>query len=41
MDGCPTEPDANDWVIDCEWQQELLVLIDDLIDSLEEILASG
>jgi hypothetical protein len=40
MDGCPTSPDANDWVTDCDWQYSLRIWIDDLIQSLEAILAS-
>ena len=38
MDGCPSVPDNNDWVVDCAWQYDLRVLIDDLIQSLEDIL---
>jgi hypothetical protein len=40
MDGCPTSADANDWVTDCAWQYQLRTWIDDLIQSLEDILAS-
>jgi CSLREA domain-containing protein len=41
MDGCSSKADKNDWVVDCTWQYDLRALIDDLIGSLEEILASG
>jgi hypothetical protein len=34
VDGCPFTPDANDWVLDCDAQLQVRVLIDQLIDKL-------
>jgi hypothetical protein len=41
MDGClspKAKPDKNDWILDCDAQADLLILIDDLIEDLEALL---
>jgi oligopeptide transport system substrate-binding protein len=37
MDGCPPIPDKNDWIISCEHQGIMGVMLDDLVVALESL----